>query len=108
MIADDLQHLRRAKAVNQNVLRHLRHIATVGSLVKDDVDIQQRRMHRLVILHVALAELGRRIDPWRLAILVRLRFEVIEDSNLPAVADKSKSTMWEPMSPAPPVTSARF
>ena len=43
-------------------------------------------MHRLVVLHVAETKLCGRIDPFGLAILVSLRFEVIKDSNDPALA----------------------
>jgi len=39
VIANDLQHLSCAKAIDEDVLRHLRHIATIGSFVKDDVDV---------------------------------------------------------------------
>ncbi len=43
-------------------------------------------MHRFVILHVADAELRGRVDPLRLAVLVRLRLEVIENADCPALA----------------------
>ena len=37
LVADNLQHLGGAEAVNMNVLADLRHVPAVGRLVKDEV-----------------------------------------------------------------------
>ena len=86
MVPDDLEHLRRAEAVNEDVLRHLRHVAAVGCLVPDNIDVRERATHGVVVLHVPLAKLGRWIDPCWLAELVGVRFKIIEDANGPAFA----------------------
>ena len=87
LFADDLQHLGGAEAVNANVFCDLRHVATVGSLVKHDVDVVQRGGDRLAIGNVAFNELDVLIDyPRRLAVAMRLRFEIIQNAHSPAVA----------------------
>src|SRR6185437_1648652 len=88
VIADELEHLRGAETVDENVLRHLRHVAAVGRLVEDDVDVLQRGQHRCGILHVAVHELGGGVDPRRLAKFVRVGLEVVEDANAPSFANQ--------------------
>jgi hypothetical protein len=39
VIADDLQHLGRAEAIDEDVLRHLGHVAAVCCFVKDNIDV---------------------------------------------------------------------
>ena len=88
LVADDLEHLRGAEAVDEDVLGHLGHVAAVGRLVEDDVDVFERGVHGVVVLHVALAELGCRIDPCGFAMFVGLGLEIIEDAHRPAFAHK--------------------
>ncbi len=38
-IADDLEHLRGAEAVDEDVFRHFRHVAAVCSFVEDDINV---------------------------------------------------------------------
>ncbi len=84
VIADDLQHLSGAEAVHENVLGHLGHVAAVGCFMEDDVDVGQRGVHRLVVLNVPLAELGCRMDPFGLTVLVGLGLQIVQDADLPA------------------------
>ncbi len=86
VVADDLEHLRGAEAVDEDVLGHLGHVAAVSRLVEDDVDVLERGVHGVVILDEALAELGWRVDPLGLAVLVGLGLEVVEDADGPAFA----------------------
>ncbi len=88
MVADELQHLRGAEAVDEDVLRHLRHVAAIGCLVEHDVYVLQRGQHRRGVLYVALYELGGRINPGGASELVGIGLEVIEDADAPAFTNK--------------------
>ena len=54
--------------------------------MEDDVDIAQRPRDDGAFAQIALHKLRFRIHPGRLAKLVRVRLEVIEDAHLPALA----------------------
>ena len=86
VIADHFEQLRGAEAVDEDILGHLGHVAPVGGLVEDDVDVLERRKHGVVVLDLALAELGRGIDPGGLAEFVGVGLEVVEDADGPAFA----------------------
>ena len=88
VVADELEHLRGAEAVDEDVLRHLRHIAAVGRLVEDDVDVLECGEHRCRVLHIALHEFGGGINPAWAAELVGIGLEVVEDADTPAFADE--------------------
>src|SRR2546423_820845 len=79
---------RGAEAVDMAVLRDLGHVAAIGRLVKHHVDVAQHVGDRGAIADVGRAELGRRGHPGWLAVAVRLRLQVIEDANLPALAQQ--------------------
>ncbi len=40
MISDDFKHLGGSEAVDEDILCHLRHVATICGLMKNDVDIR--------------------------------------------------------------------
>ena len=56
--------------------------------MEDDIDVFERRTHGFIVLHLALAELRRRVHPGGLALLVRVRFQVVQDADRPALADQ--------------------
>jgi hypothetical protein len=81
LVADDLEHLGCAEAVDLDILSHLRHVAAVGSLVEDDVYTFECRSHGLPVTDVGVQELGLGWYPGRLAVAVGLGFEVVEDAH---------------------------
>ncbi len=88
VVANDFQQLRGAEAVDEHVLGHLGHVAAVGGLVEDDVDVLEGGEHGVVVLDFALAELGGGIDPGGLAELVGVGLEIVEDADGPAFGEQ--------------------
>ena len=88
VVTDDFEHLRCAEAVDQDVLCHFWHVAAVCCLVPDHVDVRECSFHRLVVLDVALHKLGFRVDPGRLAELVRVGLQVGEDADRPSLREQ--------------------
>ena len=84
LFADHLEHLRCAQRINVNVFRDLRHVAAVGRLVKDDVDLVERGRDGFAIAQVALNEFRLLVNPRRFAATVRLRLQIVEHANFPA------------------------
>ena len=85
---NDFEHLRGAKRIHLHVFRHLRHVAAVGRLMKNDVGARKRVLNRGTIAHIALHKFGVAVDPSRPAAFVGVRFEVIENPHAPAFAHK--------------------
>ncbi len=54
--------------------------------MKNDVDVRERVLNRLAIAQIALYKFGVAVDPSRLATLMRVRFEIIENPHAPAFA----------------------
>ena len=83
-VADRLQHQGGADAIGVDELGDLRHVATVGRLVEDNVDPVQRPLPGLAMPDVTLHELGGLGHPGWLAVTVRLPLQVVEDAHVPA------------------------
>ena len=88
LFANDFEHLRGAERIDVHVFRDLGHVTAVSRLVKDDVDLVERRRDRLAIAHVAFDKLRGGIDPRRFAAAMRVRLEIIQDANFPAFANE--------------------
>ena len=88
VLADDLQHLRGAEAVDLHVLGDLGHVAAVRALVKDHVDAFHGGAHRRAVSQIALDKFRLLVDPGGFAEAVGLGFEVVEDANGPAFAEE--------------------
>src|SRR3954453_4552029 len=56
LIADDLEHLGGAEAVDVYVLAHLRHVAAVCRLVENYVNVLQRRAYSSSVTDVGVYE----------------------------------------------------
>jgi hypothetical protein len=56
--------------------------------VEDDVNVLKRGAHGFLVLHVALAKLGPGVNPRRLAELVRVGLQIVEDADGPALANE--------------------
>ena len=78
--------MRGAKAIDLDVFRDLRHVAAVGRLMKDDIDVPERRGHRGTIAQIAFDELGVARDPGWFSSAVSLRLEIVEDAHRPTFA----------------------
>jgi hypothetical protein len=68
-------------------------ISSICAVAKLFTSICQRGQHCFVILDVALPEFRFRVDPSGFPIFVSLRFEVVEDTNLPAFPEKQINDM---------------
>ncbi len=93
VVADELEHLGGAEGVDQDVLGHFGHVATVGCLVEDDVDVLERGEHGVGVLDFALAELSGGVDPGGFAEFVGVGLEVVEDADGVAVAEEEVDEM---------------
>ncbi len=88
VVTDDLKKLGGAEGVDEDVLRHLGHVAAVGRLVEDDVDILKGGVHRGVVLNLTLPEVSGGIDPGGLAELVGLWLKIVEDADRPTLTEE--------------------
>ncbi len=63
----------------------LRHVPAVSRLVKDDVDLVERRCDCVAIAQVALEEFCLFVNPRRFTAAMRLRLKIIESAHPPAL-----------------------
>src|SRR5262249_4120376 len=92
-LANDFEHLARAKRIYMNKFSDLRHVTPVSRLVKHDVNSVKRSGNYVAIPHVALHEFRVWIHPCRFSPPVRLRLEIIERAYLPACTQKEIDKM---------------
>ena len=88
LLANHLEHLRGAERIHVHVFRNLGHVAAVGCLVKDNVDLVERRGDRFPVADVAFDGFGFGIDPRWLSSAMRIRLKIIEHANLQSFAQK--------------------
>ena len=86
LLADNLEHLRCSERINLNKFGDLRHVTAIRSLMKDNIDLVQGSSDGIAISQIAFDELRARVDPRRLAALVRVRLKIIEHAHFPALA----------------------
>ena len=86
VLADNFEHLRCPERIHVHKFGDFRHVTTIGSFVKDDVDLVQSGGDRVAISQIALDEFRAFINPVWLAALVRVRLEIIEHAHFPAFA----------------------
>src|SRR4029453_13789845 len=81
---NEFEYLRRAERIHVHVFRHLRHVTAIRRLMKNYIDIPQDVLNGLTITQIAPYKLGILVDPRWFPSLVRIWFEVVEDSHPPA------------------------
>src|SRR5947209_10920581 len=76
-----------------HVFRNFRHVPAIRRLMKYHVDPVERSSDRSAVANIAFNEFGFRIDPAGLSEPVCIRLEVVQDSNLPTLANQEIGQM---------------
>ena len=100
-LANDFQHLRRSERIHVHVFGNFRHVTAICRLMKNDINIAQHVFSCVAITEIALHKFCIAIDPGRLAALVRIRFQIVENSYAPALPHEQIRDMRTDQTGAP-------
>jgi len=92
-LANNFEHLRGAERIDMHVFGDLGHVAAVGSLMKDDVDLVERSRNHVAIAQIGVNKFRLFVYPRRSSAAMRLRFKIIETAHFPALAHQQIGNM---------------